>query len=755
MIDQETKRLASIFDAMGRGVYVIGDDYVIKFMNNASINAFGEGVGKKCYQAIANCDNVCSWCRAKEVFKGEILRWENYFPHINKTFEIFELPLQTDEGTISHFCIYQDITEIKEREKMLRASIEDYKKLFEHVRVGVHMSSKEGKFIDANQALMEMLGYTSKEEFFKVDIGKDLYLNPEDRRKYQDLIERNGHVIDYEVDFKRKDGKVISVLRTAHARYDQEGKVIGYEGICVDQTQRKEMERKLKKAHDIQTNLIQTSIDAIIANDRKGNIIIFNKSAENIFGYTQEEISKVHVTQFYKDGEAKKIKKMIYGPEHGGPGRLVNYKVEIVDKYGQIVPILLSATLLYEEGQEVATVGYFKDMREVKRLQQELHTLFEFEHNLIQSSIDAIIASDRDGSIIVFNQQAEKLLGYSAYEMIMKMSFNELFPPAMLEELRNELASDEYGGENRLLLFETYMINKTGDKIPVQLSATVMFDQGEEIGMVGFFRDLREIRRMEQQFTNQARLLHEHKMISLGRLSASIVHELNNPLSGILNYIRLMLKIIKRGDLDAKNIEKFQRHLTLVESETSRCSKIVSNLLAFSRKSELELKAMSINDLLEKCILLSQHKLMLQNIQIKTDLDPGIPEVLGDFNQTQQCVINLIFNAIDAMPDGGTLTLASSFDPETQMVEIKIEDTGCGIAGEDLHQIFDPFYSTKTEGKGLGLGLSMVYGIIDRHNGSITVDSKLDKGTVFTIRLPSLMKEDYPKSSTEEPRALP
>jgi len=231
-------------------------------------------------------------------------------------------------------------------------------------------------------------------------------------------------------------------------------------------------------------------------------------------------------------------------------------------------------------------------------------------------------------------------------------------------------------------------------------------------------------------------------MISLGRLSASVVHELNNPLAGILNYIRLMLKIIKRGSLDQKNLEKFQKHLTLVESETSRCSKIVSNLLAFSRKSELELKAMSINELLEKCILLGQHKLMLQNIHIKTDLDPDIPEVLGDFNQTQQCVINLIFNAIDAMPDGGTLTIASSFDPETEMVEIKIEDTGCGIADEDLHQIFDPFYSTKTEGKGLGLGLSMVYGIIDRHKGSVTVDSELGKGAIFTIRFPSIKGED-------------
>ena len=626
---------------------------------------------------------------------------------------------------------------------MLRAYIEDYKELFEHLHVGMYMSSKEGKYVEANKAFLDMLGYKSKEEFFKVDIARDIYLKPEDRRKYQELIERKGHVVDYEVDLKRKDGKVISVLRTTHTRYNKEGNIIGYEGVCVDQTEKKEMEQKLKKAHDFQNNLIQSSIDGIIASDNDGNIIIFNEGAEYIFGYTQKEVlSRVHVTQFYPEGVARKIKKMIYGPEHGNPGRLNNYELDVLNKDGQRVPILLSATLLYEEGQEVATVGYFKDMREVKRLQQELHTLFEFEHNLIQSSIDAIIASDRDGSIIVFNQQAEKLLGYSAYEMIMKMSFNDLFPPAMLEELRKELVSDGYGGKNRLLLFETYMTNKTGDKIPVQLSATVMFDQGEEIGMMGFFRDLREIRRMEQQFDDQTRLLHEHKMISLGRLSASVVHELNNPLAGILNYVRLMLKIIKRGSLDQKNQEKFQRHLTLVESETHRCSKIVSNLLAFSRKSELQLNDMNINELLDKSILLSQHKLVLQNIQIKTDLDPGIPKVLGDFNQIQQCVINLIFNAIDAMSDGGTLTIISSFDPNKEMVEIKVADTGYGIADEDLHQIFDPFYSTKTEGQGLGLGLSLVYGIIDRHKGTITVESELGKDTVFIISLPALKGED-------------
>jgi PAS domain S-box-containing protein len=742
MIDQETHRLASIFDAMGRGVYIIEDDYTVEYMNKSSISAFGEGTGKKCYQVIANRDEICPWCRAKEVFEGETLRWENYFPHINKTFEIFELPLKTANGTISHFCIYRDITEIKEREKMLRASIEDYKKLFEHVRVGVYMTSKEGKFIEANQAFMDMLCYKNKEEFYKLDIAKDLYLRPDDRGKYQEMIEREGHVIDYEVDLKHKDGKVISVLLTAHARYDQERNMIGYEGIAVDQTQRKEMEQKLKKANDLQKNLIQTSIDGIIANDRSGNIIISNKGGENIFGYTQDEFSRINVTQLYPEGEARKIKKMIYGPDFGGPDRLINYEAEVLTKNGQLIPILLSAAILYEEGQEVATVGYFKDMSEVKRLEQELLKRFEFEHNLIHSSIDAIVASDKDGIIIVFNQMAENLLGYSENEVVKAMSFNDLFTPVEVEELRKELLSEEHGGKNRLFLYETYVIDNTGNKIPIQLSATVMFDEGKELGMVGFFRDLRKIRQMEQQFNDQTRLLHEHKMISLGRLSASVVHELNNPLAGILNYIRLMLKVMKRGSLDQKNQEKFQRHLTLVESETHRCSKIVSNLLAFSRKSELELSEMNISELLKKCILLSQHKLMLQNVEIEVDLNPEIPMVMGDFNQTQQCVINLIFNAIDAMLDGGTLTIISSFDPNRGMVEIRIEDTGCGIADEDLPHIFDPFYSTKTEGKGLGLGLSMVYGIIDRHKGTITVDSEVGKGTVFTISLPAVKRED-------------
>jgi two-component system NtrC family sensor kinase len=366
----------------------------------------------------------------------------------------------------------------------------------------------------------------------------------------------------------------------------------------------------------------------------------------------------------------------------------------------------------------------------------ELAKTFHFQNNLIESSIDGILGCDRDGKVITFNRSLEKMLGYSKDEVFGKMLFDQFFPLGSAERLREEIYSETYGGKNRLFLFETELRAKAGEKIPVQVSATALFEEGEEIGLVGFFRDLREIRGLEQQFADQTRIIHQQKMMSLGRLAASVVHEINNPLAGILNYIRLMIKIIDRGPLGGEHLAKFQKYLGLVESETGRCAKIVSNLLAFSRKAKMEFREVNTTDLLQKCIMLSQHKLTLQNIQVNSDLAPGIPKIWGDFNQIQQCIINLIFNAIDAMPEGGALSLESAFNPKEKLVEIKVADTGRGIAKEDLPHIFEPFYTTKVEGEGLGLGLSTVYGIIDRHRGTISVDSQPGKGTVFTLKIP-------------------
>jgi PAS domain S-box-containing protein len=367
---------------------------------------------------------------------------------------------------------------------------------------------------------------------------------------------------------------------------------------------------------------------------------------------------------------------------------------------------------------------------------EELARTFDFQNNLIESSIDGIMAWGRDGKVIVFNKAMQGMLGCSKDAVIGKMSFDSFFSKRDVEKFKKELYSETLGGENRLFLFETNLISRGQKKIPVQLSARVLFEENKEIGVVGFFRDLREVKKLEQQFSDQTQLLHQDKMISLGRLAASMVHEINNPLAGILNYIRLMIKIVKRETLKPEEIGKFRRYLDLVESETTRCSKIVSNLLAFSRKSEIRFTQIDMADLLQRCIMLSQHKLTLDNIRIKADDVHCAPPIWGDFNQIQQCIINLIFNAIDAMPGGGTLTLGCSFEAGKGYVQIQVKDTGCGIAREDIPYIFDRFYTTKGEGKGIGLGLSTVQGIIDRHKGTIDLRSEPGKGTAVTIRFP-------------------
>ena len=384
MINNESKKLTSTFEAMVDGVYVIDGDFNVEYINDVMIKIFGKGNGRKCYQIISKRDKVCPWCRAKEVFAGKTIRWEHYIENLDQTYDLIEFPLKNLDGTVSKVSIYQDITQRKRGDEKLKVPEQEYKRLFEHVGCGVYFSSKEGKFLNANQALLDMLGYESKEEFLKINIAKDLYLRPEDRRKFQEMIERDGQVIDYEVYFKRKDGRPIPILHTAHVRYDQHGKVLGYEGINVDQSERKQMENKLKEAHDFLNKIIMSSPNAIMATDMKGNIIIWNKAAEETLGYTAKEvIGKMNIRKIYPEGMAKEVMKMMRSPEYGGVGRLSPYPMVYVRRDGEILEGNLSAAIIYDaQGKEIASVGIFIDLRERLGMERELR---ETQEKLLQS----------------------------------------------------------------------------------------------------------------------------------------------------------------------------------------------------------------------------------------------------------------------------------------------------------------------------------------------------------------------------------
>jgi two-component system NtrC family sensor kinase len=529
-----------------------------------------------------------------------------------KETEVCIAPTQSEDGRIKTYAYIRDITERKKFEKDLRESEEKYRNLFERVRHGLYISTKEGHFLDCNQAMWGLLGYQDKEEFLKLDIVKDLYVNPEDRETFMESVEKQGFVKDFEVEWKKKNGERITVLLASTAKRDETGMIIGYEGLNIDISDRKKMERELKEANDFLMNLIESSVDGIIVTDMKGDILIFNKGAENLLGYKSEEVvGKMNIRSIYQPGVAKEVMEKLKSPDFGGIGKLTSIPIFHRRKDGEMIEGDLSASLIYDEkGNEIASVGIFKDLRE--RLKME--------------------------------------------------------------------------------------------------------------------RELREIQ--------QALLLSE-KLAAMGRLTSQIAHELNNPIYGIMNTLELL-----KTEIPPES--KRRRILDLSLSEIQRLSEMLRNMLSFSKPEEEKRRPIKIDELIEGILLVMEKQMKESNIQVEISFNPDIPEIMASTNQMRQVMLNILKNAKEAMPKGGTLTVRTS--REDNRVLIHIQDTGMGVPEENRDKIFEAFFTTKQKVKGVGLGLSVCYGIIKDHGGDIKVESEEGKGTTFIISLPVESQSHSPKT---------
>jgi two-component system NtrC family sensor kinase len=234
----------------------------------------------------------------------------------------------------------------------------------------------------------------------------------------------------------------------------------------------------------------------------------------------------------------------------------------------------------------------------------------------------------------------------------------------------------------------------------------------------------------------QTKLIQSEKMASLGALAAIVAHEINNPLSGVLTYTKLVQKMLSKESLPSQKVEEIQQYLGAMAEETARCGEIVKNLLTFARQSKIVVKASDLNKAIERVLFLIRHKLELQSITLSTQLDPGLPQIVCDIDQIQQALLAILINAIEAMPSGGTLDVATHYVSDEQEVQITVSDTGIGIPQDVLPRLFEPFFTTKEGQRGVGLGLSIVFGIIQRHHGMIDVASEVNRGTTVTMTLP-------------------
>ncbi|MFZ0052983.1 MAG: PAS domain S-box protein [Desulfobaccales bacterium] len=383
-----------------------------------------------------------------------------------------------------------------------------------------------------------------------------------------------------------------------------------------------------------------------------------------------------------------------------------------------------------EAGEILYVMECIHDVTQLKMLERELSGVKDLTQKLIQSSTTAIIAADSQGRIVTMNPAAEELTGYSLKEANQRITTNDLYPPGQAIEIMKILRDESKGGKGKLHLGRFTIINALGEEIPVELTAAIIYEGDREAATVGLFNDLREKLKHEQAMQEmRRRISRAEKMASLGQLAAGVAHEINNPLTGIIFYADLLLNTLEKDD-------PRRRSLTGIYEDAKRCGKIIKNLLTYSRQETPSKEILHVNTLLEHSLDLIRDPKFFKGIQIGKELSEDMILIKGDRGQLGQVIVNLVSNAVDAMDNGGTMTLRTYRNKPAQKAYIEVSDTGRGIPEKDLPLIFDPFFTTKATGKGTGLGLSTAYGIIKENKGRIWVKETSQRGTTFAVELP-------------------
>lgn len=382
-----------------------------------------------------------------------------------------------------------------------------------------------------------------------------------------------------------------------------------------------------------------------------------------------------------------------------------------------------------------------------RQLESHTRTLEETEkryRQLFENAHDAIWVHDFDGNLLTVNRAAETLTGYSAAElktMNVKIFLSEE-SMALAKQIRRKLEA----GETVVQPYEQRLTRRDGSQRTLKLSTSQIKEGSDITGFLHISRDVTIEKEMQEKLMaaydelneahqrlkeNQEQLIQIEKLTSLGQLAASVAHEVNNPLSGVLIYTQLLTKKIGGTGIPK---EVALEYLSKMESELTRSTRLIRNLLDFARQSPPAFRELNLNDVVNRAYDLAAHTAQMQHVEAIKELDPSLPTLTADFDQLQQVFTNLILNAVQAMAQGGKLTIRTGM--VNGDVLLQVSDTGCGITPENMRKLFTPFFTTKREVKGVGLGLAVSYGIIQRHKGKIEVRSKVGEGTTFVVRLP-------------------
>jgi PAS domain S-box-containing protein len=680
---------------------------------------------------------------------------------------------------LSYDGVIKDITERKQAGDALRESEEKYRRLFENTSFGIFQSTPEGKVISVNLAFARMFGYDSPADAMNSikNVATDVFADPNRRAEIIRLMAENPGLRTFENTYRRKDGSTFTGTLNSMPVMDANGGLIRMEGIIEDITERKQAEEELRQSEELLRVILANILDPVFITDNDGKFTFICPNVINALGYPMEKIQMMgNISELIGSG--------FFNPEElEARGEITNIERIIVDNYGK-QRVFLAAVKQVSIGEGTRLYA-LHDITERKRTEEELRESKLLLHLLIESLPQNIYAKDVDGRFVFANQRYCATQGKALEKIVGKTDF-ELHPPELAEKYR---ADDRQVMEtDKAIDVEEEHQPLNGEKSFVQVIKTPFYDaKGQTAGTLGIFWDITERKQIEETLKEynthleaavevrthelretQEKLVRQEKLAVLGQLAGGVGHELRNPL-GVINNAIYYLRMVQ-PDANAK----IKQYLGIIDQEAHNADKIISDLLDFSRIKSVDVEPVVVADLVRRTL---ERYPASENVRVTLDLPKDLPLVYVDPRQITQVLGNLVVNACQAMLKGGELLVLSrvegtvsseqrtgsreqGVESREQKVEnrdqavktdplipnnpssalrtgwllISVKDTGSGITPENMSKLFEPLFTTKP--KGIGLGLAVSKKLVEANGGRIEVQSEPGKGSTFTVFLP-------------------
>ncbi len=770
-IESEKIYVNQLIHSLPESLLVINSDYVIESVNRTFLREWGkeeeEIIGKRCHEVI---------------FGRPIPCWESFCPFISfkrpKTHELrlkrdgreifYELRfniIHDDTGNKRYLLTLNNITKRKRIEREVESSQKRYRSLFENAMDGIVIFNGKGEIIDCNLSLLNMLGYRKSEilrmRMYELSSGvsqkifKDHLSDLKLLRSVKVELElsgrgREGMPIEANIIYMEKEDIFQAILRDIRINRRLEEYRKNYSQRLEREVEERTKELIIAKEEALRQKryaegiIYGTPIPMFVLN-RDHKVTFWNRACEQLTGYKNEEMigTDNHWMPFYpykrplladlvmeKDTECMK---RLYKDMKLRESPLVEgaYEAEYFFPHlgdGGIYLYFNAAPIKDEKERIQGAIVTYQDLTERVRMTKELKRREAFSRNLIQNSIDGIIATDRKGKIVIFNESAEKTLGYRPDEIIGKMSFTDMLTEEMSKRIVNAFYGTDHGPVGKIINMEAEMLNRRKEPIPVRLNGTLLYQRGKKAGSVVFIQDLRELLRLQKEKEEAQR------MAAIGKTVSGLAHYIKN----ILNGLKGGAYVINSG-MNKKDMELVSKGWKMVEKNIDHITTVVLDMLFYSRDRKLQYKKVDPNQLVLEVINLLKGRAEVSNVEIRCQLSDKVREIMLDPVGIHRCLLNLISNAIDACTlEGitrGKCMVTIRTEPENGGVRFDIIDNGIGMDEEVQDRLFEEFFTTKGY-KGTGLGLSVTNKIVKEHNGKLTFKSSPGKGTTFTMVIP-------------------